>query len=294
MSAAAVPVWRAACMLGEGPVWADDKLWFVDILGRRIHAFNPVNGQTRTWLAPEPVGFLHPIADGGFVAGLKSGLFRFDPTSGAFAELVRLDSAAPDCRINDGAVDPAGHLWFGTLDETERQASGVLYRLDEDGLCRPRDKGYIVTNGPAFSPDGKTLYHTDTLSQTIYAFDLARDGALSDKRVFARIERPGVYPDGPTVDEEGCLWSGLFGGWGVERYAPTGERLAFFEFPCSRVTKLAFGGPGLGTAYVTTARKGLSAADLEHEPDAGALFAFETGTRGMPTPRIAHGVTAIR
>jgi sugar lactone lactonase YvrE len=223
------------------------------------------------------------------VAGLKSGLYRFDPATGAFSELARLDSAAPDCRINDGAVDSSGHLWFGTLDETERQASGVLYRLDDDGRCRPRDEGYIVTNGPAFSPDGKTLYHTDTLGQTIYAFDLAADGVLSGKRVFARIERPGVYPDGPVVDEEGCLWTGLFGGWGVERYAPSGERLAFIEFPCSRVTKLAFGGPQLGTAYVTTARKGLSAAELGREPDAGAVFAFETETRGLPAPRVAHG-----
>lgn len=289
MSSDPVPVWRAGCVLGEGPVWVDDRLWFVDILTLRIHAFDTDTGRAETWLAPEPVGFLQPIAEGGFVAGLKSGLFRFDPASGAFVEIAGLDSAAPDCRLNDSAVDPSGHLWFGTLHEAERQAKGGLYRLDDDGRCRRRDEGYIVTNGPAFSPDGRTLYHTDTLGQTIFAFDVAADGTLSDKRVFVRIERPGVYPDGPVVDEEGCLWTGLFGGWGVERYAPSGERLSFVEFPCSQVTKLAFGGPQLRTAYVTTAGKGLSAAEWAREPDAGALFAFETDTRGLPATRVAFG-----
>lgn len=289
MTAEPFVVWSTNCTLGEGPVWADDQLWFVDILRRRIHAYDPVTEETATWTAPEQIGFVHPIVDGGFVAGLKSGLFRFDPVTGAFTELAMLDSEASECRINDGAVDPTGHLWFGTLDETEREASGALYRLDDDGRCRTRDQGYIVANGPAFSPDGRTLYHTDTLGQTIYAFDLLSDGALSDKRVFVRIERPGVYPDGPVVDEEGCLWTGLFGGWGVERYAPTGERLAFIELPCSRVTKLAFGGPQLRTAFVTTARKGLSADELGREPDAGALFAFETETPGLPAPRISYG-----
>ena len=294
MIAEPVPVWSGSCELGEGPVWVDDRVWFVDILAHRIHSFEPIAREFRTWMAPEAVGFVQPIAGGEFVAGLKSGLYRFDPATDAFGEISLLQHPSIECRINDGAVDRSGHLWFGTLDESESSADGILYRLDDDGQCRPRDDGYVVTNGPAFSPDGKIFYHTDTLAKTIYAFDLEPDGALTGKRVFARIEKPDAYPDGTVVDAEGCLWIGLFGGWGVERYAPTGERLDYVEFPCSRVTNLAFGGANLGTAFVTTARTGLSADELQREPDAGALFAFDTGTRGLPTPVIEHGFPVTR
>lgn len=284
------PVWELGCELGEGPVWVDGALWFTDIKGHVVHRFDPNASERRSWSAPEAVGFVLPIEDGGFVAGLKSGLHHFDPPSAGFERLVEVEDAALGNRLNDGAVDPTGHLWFGSMHDAEGEASGALYRLDDDGRCRARDGGYVVTNGPAFSPDGRTLYHTDTLKQSIFAFDVSPDGAVGNKRVFVEIERKGAYPDGPVVDAEGCVWTGLFGGWGVERYSPKGKLLQRVEFPCSRVTKIAFGGDALTTIYATTAWLHMSEAERAREPLAGALFAFETDVPGLRSNKIRHGV----
>ncbi len=157
--------------------------------------------------------------------------------------------------------------------------TGKLYRLDAGGLAA-MDSGTAITNGPAFSPDGGTLYHTDTLGKTIYAFDTGEDGALRNKRVFVKIEDGAGHPDGPVVDAQGCLWTGLFGGWAVRRYAPDGALLETVSFPVAHVTKLAFGGSDLTTVYATTASKGLDKAALAKQPLAGGLFRFTADYAG--------------
>ena len=145
-----------------------------------------------------------------------------------------------------------------------------------------RDPGYVVSNGPAESPDGQTLYHTDTLAGIIYAFDRGRAGTLANKRVFVRFTPEEGYPDGPIVDAEGCLWTGLYAGWSVRRYDPAGKLIKTVRLPTANVTKMCFGGPDLKTAYATTARKNLDAAALAAQPDAGNLFAFDPGVAGVP------------
>jgi sugar lactone lactonase YvrE len=275
-------VWDLGAELGEGPVWSarDEALWFVDIKGKQVHRFSPASGQTRSWSAPSNPGFLAPVAGGGWLAGLKSGLHRFDPESGGFTLHAAVEPGRPDNRLNDGHVDAEGRLWFGSMHDPETEPTGALYRLDRSGL-QAVDREYVITNGPAISPDGRTLYHTDTLKRVIYAFD--RDGgALSGRRVFAAIEDGAGYPDGPAVDAEGCVWTGLFGGWGLRRYAPNGELLGFVRFPCANVTKPAFGGADLKTLYVTTAWKGLSPAERAAQPLAGGLFRLAVDTPGLP------------
>lgn len=275
-------VWEVGATLGEGPVWrpGEEALWFVDIKSRRIHRFHEPTGERQSWEAPSEPGFLAPLAGGGWIAGLKSGLHRFDPEAGAFAHLPRFGPDRAGNRLNDGAVDAQGRLWFGSMDDAEEAPTGELWRLDATGPAASQDAGYVITNGPAFSPDGRTLYHTDTLAKVIYAFDMAADGAVSGRRVFARVERG--YPDGPAVDAEGCVWSGLFGGWGLNRYAPSGELLAHLRLPVANVTKPAFGGPDLRTVYCTTALKGLSAEERAAQPLAGGLFRFRVDTPGLP------------
>jgi sugar lactone lactonase YvrE len=150
------------------------------------------------------------------------------------------------------------------------------------------DDGYCITNGPATSPDGRTLYHTDTLKKLIYAFDVSAAGELSNRRVFAAIEDGAGHPDGTAVDADGCVWIALFGGWGVRRYSPGGQLLETVALPVANVTKIAFGGDDLRTAYATTARKGLSAAELAAQPRAGDLFAFRVDTPGLPQHHVAH------
>ena len=172
------------------------------------------------------------------------------------------------------------------------------------------DDDYVITNGPAVSPDGKTLYHNDTLKKVIYAFDLSDDGHLSNKRVFARLDADTSadvsspvcyagelehrkahgegYMDGPVVDSAGNIWNSLFFGWGVNCYAPDGRLLRKVSLPVSNVTKIAFGGHDLKTVYVTTAAKGLSAEELKQQPLAGGLFRFEVDISGQPQYEIEH------
>ena len=274
-------VWPLACTLGEGPIWWQDALWFTDIKQKSVHRFDPASGQKQSWSAPAEVGFLAPLPDGHFIAGAKTGLYDFDPANGGFTLIRTVEPDRPANRLNDSAVDGSGRLWFGSMDDEESRPSGMLYRFYRDSLS-PVDSGYVITNGPAFSPDSRTLYHTDTLERCIYAFDLSKDGSLANKRVFVTIEEGAGYPDGPVVDSEGCLWTGLFGGWEARRYSPSGRLLERVAFPVANVTKLAFGGPGLTTVYATTARKGLDAAALAGQPEAGGLFCFEAKVFGQP------------
>ena len=273
-------IWPVAATLGEGPTWWDGMLWFTDIRQQQIHRFDPA-GETRSWPAPSPVGFLAPCRNGHFIAGAKTGLYDFDPASGDFSLIRTVEPHIPGNRLNDGAVDGQGRLWFGSMDDEERAATGKLYRLDENGLAA-MDEGYVITNGPAFSPDGATLYHTDTLKKIIYAFDVGPNGALSDKRVFIRIEDGAGYPDGCVVDAQGCLWTGLFGGWAARCYSAQGALLQTIRFPVANVTKIAFGGEDLTTVYATTATFGIAPQALAAQPLAGGLFRFESEVPGLP------------
>lgn len=275
-------IWPVAATLGEGPAWceASGELWFVDIKSGHFHAFHADSGQRRTFTAPEYAAFVFPCAGGGFLCGLRSGLYSFDPASGSFERVVRVDAGHPANRLNDGYVDAAGRLWFGTMDDEARQPTGSLYRYDGTRLER-MDDGYVITNGPAMSPDGRVLYHVDTLGQRVYAFDVSDAGALSGKREFLAIDEPEVYPDGPTVDRDGNIWLALYGGWGVRCHAPDGRLLGKLGLPVARCTKAAFGGPGLATLYITTAAGGLSAQELAQQPLAGGLFRARVDAVGL-------------
>jgi xylono-1,5-lactonase len=284
-------IWPVGAQLGEGPFWsaAEQAVWFVDIKGRKIHRYHEPTGETRSWDAPSEPGFILPAAEGHLVCGLRAGLHHFDPKTGEFKLFQVVEPHTPNNRLNDGFVDREGYLWFGSMDNNEAEPTGSLYQLVKHG-CRRRDAGYVITNGPTASPDGRTLYHTDTLKKEIYAFERTPAGDLSGKRVFARIGPDDGHPDGPVVDSQGVLWSGLFGGWGINRYAPDGRLLSKLKVPVANVTKLAFGGPDLRTVYITTAWKGLSAEQRAQQPLAGGLFRVRVDTPGLPQSIIAHGL----
>ncbi len=287
-----VSIWQLGAPLLEGPVWVerDQALWFVDIKSRKVHRHDPASGATRSWDAPGQIGFLLPIATGGFVAGLQSGLARFDERDGSFTPLVAPEPDLPGNRLNDATVDPQGRLWFGSMDDGESKATGAIYRLAADGSCVPTTPLVSITNGPAVSPDGRTLYHVDTLGGVIFACDIDGAGMLANRREFVRIPNSEGHPDGPTVDSEGCVWVGLYNGWAVRRYSPQGALIETVPFPVSAITKIAFGGPELKTVFATTANKHLSPADLEKEPHAGDLFRFEVDVAGQPGALIREGV----
>ena len=281
-------VWNLEAELGEGPVWVerDQALWFVDIKKHEIHRFDPASGNRNSWTAPEQVGFIFPAEGGGFVAGLQSGLYRFDEESGAFGLIVEVEPDKPHNRLNDGVVDPSGRLWFGTMDDGERAKSGAFYCFDRDRLTRTALDGIAITNGPAVSPDGRLLYFVDTRGGTIGCADIAADGSLGSPRRLAKIDPKEGHPDGPAIDSEGCVWISLYAGWEARRYSPEGDLVERVRFPVSNITKIAFGGPDLRTAFATTARQMLSADAIAKQPGIGGLFEFQVAVPGVPCPLI--------
>lgn len=272
-------------MLGEGPAWIRGALWFVDIKAPCIYRLENDGDMTR-WDAPAPVGWVMPVADGGLIAGLKTGVHRFDPDGGSFSARVEIEPDLPGNRLNDAVVGPDGALWFGSMDDGEAQWSGRFYRLANGQLSDTGLPGAVVTNGPAIAPDGGTLYVTDTFAGTIGQAAIHDDGTLGPLRPFVTIDKKDGYPDGPTVDAEGCVWTGLFGGWGVRRYDPAGRLIETIRFPVANVTKVAFGGSDLRTAYATTAKHALDAGALDAQPLAGHLFAFDADVAGIPVGEV--------
>jgi D-xylonolactonase len=279
-------VWNIAAELGEGPVWdgRDHALWFVDIKARKVHRFDPESGDKRSWNAPEQIGFILPAEGGGFVAGLQSGLYRFDPASGAFDKLAAVEPDKPGNRLNDAVVDPQGRIWFGSMHDGESDRSGAFYCYAAGDLTHTRIDNIVITNGPAVSPDGRTLYFIDTLERTLDAADIGPDGTLSNIRPFVRFDPEHGNPDGPTVDSEGHVWTGMYGGWCALRYSPAGELVETVRFPVANITKLAFGGDDLRTVYATTARQLLSPDEIARQPEIGNLFAFRVDVPGIPCP----------
>ncbi len=287
-----VSVWDLSAPLLEGPVWVarDAALWFGCIKTPRVHRFDPATGERRSWAAPGQCGFVLPSADGKFVAGLQGGLHRFDPVTGAFTLLVDPEPTLPGNRLNDATVDRDGRLWFGTMDDGESAATGAIYRLAADGSTVASSPPVAITNGPAVSPDGRTLYHVDTLGGDIFVCTIADDGSLVDRRIFATIPNAEGHPDGPCVDAEGCVWVGLYGGWGIRRYSPKGELLETVKMPVDAITKIAFGGPDLKTVFATTANKHHDAAQAAAQPLAGNLFSFTVDVPGVAGTEISVGV----
>ncbi|MEO5972300.1 MAG: SMP-30/gluconolactonase/LRE family protein [Sphingomicrobium sp.] len=271
-----------AALLGEGPLWVarEAALYWVDIKGRKIFRLDAA-GAVTAWETPLRVGSIAPRASGGFIAGTDQGFATFDPATGQLELLSNPEADRPDNRFNDGKVDRAGRFWAGTMDDSERHASGALYRLDASDAATRIDDGYRVTNGPAFSPDGRRMYHNDSALRVTYAFDLAPDGSATNRSVFARFGDGDGFPDGMTVDAEGCLWIAFWDGWCVRRLSPDGELLATLRVPTQRPTSCAFGGPRLDRLYITSARIGLDAAALADQRCAGGLFLARPGVRGL-------------
>jgi len=274
-------------VLGEGPIWdaREQALYWVDIPERRVFRWSEGEG-TRTVPVERHICSLLPRATGGFIGGGYDGFLEIGPDLNA-AVLANPEPDLPGNRFNDGKVDRAGRFWAGTMDRSEREASGSLYRLDPDRSWTRIDSGYRVTNGPAFGRDGRTMYHTDSARQVVYAFDLAADGSASNRRVHLQFGEGDGYPDGMTVDAEDCLWIAFWDGWCVRRFSPAGVRLAELRVPAQRPTSCAFGGAGLDRLFITTASRDLTAEELSAQPNAGGLFMTLPGVTGIAEPLFA-------
>jgi xylono-1,5-lactonase len=286
-----MPEWRVAAgeqrnVLGEGPTWSASRgvLFWVDIFGKTIHQLSLTRGATAEWSVPERVGFVvERKARPELLVGLKSGVASFSLDSMALEPVCSPEVDRPQNRLNDAKVDPCGRLWFGSKDDDDREASGALYRLDPDlQYCR-QDDGYRVTNGPAFSADGRTMWHADSLKRVIYVFDIDSKGSACNRRTFVDFPSEWGLPDGMTVDAESCLWVAHWGGARISRFTPNGELDRVIHLPATQITSIAFAGESLDRMFVTSARLG-----CENEPLAGALFEVHPGVRGV-TPTAFAG-----
>jgi sugar lactone lactonase YvrE len=279
--------------LAEGPLWDEraGRLWWVDPLEGLLYATTPA-GDTRQWkLSPEPTAVCL-TGRGDLLLAVRDGFARFDPASGALQPLASIGSAGQRERMNDGGCDPAGRFWAGSMAEDLRPGGGALYRLDPDGALTRVLDGVGLSNGIGWSPDGRTLYYTDSLEYRIDQLDFdPSSGALARRRPFAQLSRAEGLPDGLTVDAEGFVWTALFGGSAVRRYAPDGRLDRVIDVPAAAVTSVAFGGRALDELYITTSSLAFDQPGLPAlgppSAEAGALLRCRPGVRGRAPHRFA-------
>ena len=281
--------WQIEATLGEGPLWVprENAVYWVDIGQHYVHRLSLVDGARKSWLFDTQVTSLSARRDGGFVATVCDGFALVDFETCTIEPIVLPEAGMDGNRFNDGKVDGCGRYWAGSMDKGASLETGSLYCLDADLKLHKMGRDYIIINGPAFSVDNKTLYHTDSMKRTVYAFDCSAEGKLMNKRVFVQLEEEAGFPDGMTVDGENCLWLCHFGGARITRYSPAGTILQVIPMPVPNVTSCTFAGSDLDTLYITTARFVLSAEALEKYPLAGSLFSCKPGVRGLPTPLFA-------
>lgn len=264
--------------LGEGLLWSarENALYWTDIRAPALNRLDLGDGAVKRWPMPDLTGWVIERRQGGFIAGLRDGFaelslepFQVTPFLNPFPE-------HPGNRMNDAKADTAGAIWAGSMPMAEDAPTGALYRLDPDRDVTRMDDGYVVANGPAFSPDGETLYHTDSARRVIYRFTLS-GGVASGKQVFIRFENDWGYPDGMTVDREGHLWVAHWGGGGISRFTPDGAQQQFIALPASQITNVCFAGEKLDRMFITSA-----AHEQPSEPNAGCLFEIENpGATGI-------------
>jgi sugar lactone lactonase YvrE len=272
---------RAEAELGEGPTWdaAAGRLLWIDILGSRLHTYDPATGRRAVRRTEQHIGAVKPRAGGGLVLNLRDGIGLLDP-DGGFRWLHH--EPVPGRRANDAAVAPDGALWAGTMRYDEAPGGGTLSRVTGDGSVDVVLDDVAVSNGTGWSPDGRLMYYIDSPTRRVDVFDHA-DGRITGRRTLAEIEESAGFPDGLTVDAEGCVWVALWQGSAVRRYTPDGELDRVIELPVPLVTACAFGGADLSDLYITTARVGLT----EPPALAGSLFVVPGAGKGLAHPPFA-------
>lgn len=276
--------------VGECPLWdpQQELLYWVDIAGCAVHRLNPATGAHSSWQMPAEPGCIARNASGGLVVALRSGFFRLDTgNGGALQQIAAAPYDTATTRFNDGRCDAAGRFWAGSMYEPRDRQLGTMYCLDR-GTVHQHWSGVTVSNGLAFSPDQRTLYHADTTAHLIrrYAFDLER-GAASAPQVFRQFSSDktrdyGGRPDGAAVDSEGAYWCAMFDGGRLLRLSPEGEILREIPLPLRCPTMIAFGGADLRTLYITSARHNRAAAELAEHPLSGCLLSMRVDVAGLP------------
>jgi L-arabinonolactonase len=283
----------ARALLGECPTWSrtEQLLYWVDIDGRAIHRFIPSTGHDEeAAVNGRPGSFALTDQPGKLLAAVEHQLVWFDFETASASPWRDLEPAGTGNRLNDGRAGPGGRFWVGSMyeDTSAERATGLLHRVEADGSSTVVRDGIGVSNGLAFSPDGRTMYYADSPRQTVWAYDYDPDtGHQSAERVFVDYRDHPGFPDGASVDEDGCYWSAAVYGWALLRFTPDGRLDRQIELPVQKPTMPAFGGPDLRTIYVTSIGGGGSNPPAEGQTGAGDLIAVDAGVGGLPEPIFA-------
>jgi len=283
------PEWQvvleAADLIGEGPVWDGPRgsLLWTDIAGRRIHRHDPATNRSWARTLEQMAGAVLPRASGGLALCLQDGIYLTDSDVGPLRLLAAIEPDDEGTRLNDVKTDRMGRLWGGTMAIDARPDAGAFYRITSAGEVTTIASPTSISNGIEWSPDASLMYYIDTATRRmdVFDFDLA-DGTAVNRRTFIEFDESFGFSDGMTIDAEGGLWVAFYDGWAVRRFSPSGALERTIDLPAARITSCAFGGPDLRHLYVTSARDGLSAAQLAEQPYAGALFVLEPDLSGLP------------
>jgi sugar lactone lactonase YvrE len=284
------PVNDVVCDLGESPVYDDRRgaLWYCDIVRRLLIQHSIADKATRSWSFDSEIGSLGLARSGRIVIALRHEVGLFDPESGDFRRLAEIEPGRAETRTNDGKVGPDGAFWVGTMDDRDvpvKEPIGTIYRVTMSGAEKKID-GLVISNGLAFSPDGKTMFHSDSRGKWIdrWAFDPA-SGGLSSRRRIAELDDASGRPDGGATDAEGCYWSAGVSAARLNRFAPDGKLLASYPVPVGAPTMPCFGGPDMKTLFVTSLRTGRAPELLAKYPLTGTLISARSEVAGSPVTR---------
>jgi len=283
------PIWKIKCTLGEGTLWVKEhnSIYFVDIKKKKILSLNIKNKNKKIYKVNKEIGFIAHIKNHTFILGLQGELRIQNLKSKKILKSIPIETNLKLNRINDGKTDPAGNLWFGTMDNLERKIEkGSLYKLDKNLVLNKIDKNYRITNGPAFI-DQSNFYHTDSPKKTIYKIKINKKNKIISKKIFKKFAPEDGSPDGMTLDKNKNLWVAHFHGACISVFNNKAKLIHKINFPAKNITNCAFGGKNNKELFISTATKGMSKADIQKFSYSGYLFSVKTNCKGILQKKFA-------
>ena len=272
--------------LGEGAIWNHEtgRLYWVDITNEILNIYNPSTGINKEMMTGQMIGTVVPSETGKAIVALRNGIYVMDVSTGSKKLITDPEADIPTNRFNDGKCGPGGRFWAGTMSLEGEPGQGALYRLDGSGVAVKIIENVSVSNGIVWSHGHTKMYYIDTPTRKVMAYDFDKQsGEIGNGEAVVKIPREMGSPDGMAIDADGNLWIALWGGFAVGCWNPeSGELIRKIDVPAKNVTSCAFGGPGLGTLYITTARQGMSEQELKDYPHSGGLFKIRPGVKGVP------------
>ena len=276
-------LWNLKCKLGEGTLWVKEhnSIYFVDIKNKKILILNIKNKKKKIVKINKEIGFIAHIYKNIFILGLQGELRIVNLKSNKIIKSIQIEKDIKLNRINDGKTDPSGRLWFGTMDNLERNLKkGSLYCLDKNLKLKKVDTNYYITNGPAFI-NSNNFYHTDSRLKKIFKIKIDKNLNIVEKKIFKKFNKKLGAPDGMTLDVNKNLWVAHFGGARISVFSNKGKKIHNIKLPAKNITNCTFGGKNNSKVFITSATKSMSKSDLKKYKYSGALFIINTNTKGF-------------